>query len=427
MLLSGLAHWLRLRIFAFAGFALVLFALPAHAENTATEVFDDLSQMVFQVRVIDLASGDKFSIGSGFQVAESGLIATNFHVVSSYVHEPEKFRLEVVLDEKPRPAQLLRVDVIHDLAILSAEGLDAGHLELALEPLRQGSRLYSMGNPQDLGMTIIEGTYNGLVRNSRYQKILFSGSLNPGMSGGPAVNSVGEVVGVNVSKGGEQISFLVPVANLVLLLDQAVSEGPSATLLEDMGEALLKDQDAFYKPLLQRDFELEEFGELLLPGKVDDSLRCWGHTVDSEDILYDSFHQHCRGEDDIFVGSDLFLGDFFYDYEWMNAGDLNRFQFYTALQTRFTQGDLGNDYVQDKMSEQECVTDRVMLDERVWKVSSCMRSYFQYPGLYDATLLLALVDRNDRAAVIRIGASGISQGNATELFRKTMEAVKWKH
>ena len=55
-----------------------------------------------------------------------------------------------------------------------------------------------MGNPHDLGMTIIEGTYNGLIQTSRFQKILFSGSLNSGMSGGPAMDDKGRVIGVGV-------------------------------------------------------------------------------------------------------------------------------------------------------------------------------------------------------------------------------------
>ena len=51
--------------------------------------------------------------------------------------------------------------------------------------LPKGERLYSMGNPLDLGFTIVEGTYNGPVERSYNERIHFSGAINPGMSGGP--------------------------------------------------------------------------------------------------------------------------------------------------------------------------------------------------------------------------------------------------
>ena len=162
----------------------------ALAEDSAAKaLFDAVQDRVYQVRVIDVASGDKYSIGSGFLVSDTGYIATNFHVVSSFVHEPEKYRLEYVRhDGAVGPLRLMATDVIHDLALVFSGDAPATFLPLATGPVANGDRIYSMGNPHDLGMTIIEGTYNGLVENSRYKKILFSGSLNPGMSGGPALN-----------------------------------------------------------------------------------------------------------------------------------------------------------------------------------------------------------------------------------------------
>lgn len=48
---------------------------------------------------------------------------------------------------------------------------------------QKGADLYSLGNPLDLGFSIIEGTNNGVMKFSDDNNILFSGSLNPGMSG----------------------------------------------------------------------------------------------------------------------------------------------------------------------------------------------------------------------------------------------------
>src|SRR4029077_10835207 len=87
----------------------------------------------------------------------------------------------------------------------------------------QGERLYSMGNPLDLGFTVNEGTYNGLVGRSYNERIHFTAALNPGMSGGPTVTAGGLVVGINVAtrRDGQLISFLVPARFAATLLQRA--------------------------------------------------------------------------------------------------------------------------------------------------------------------------------------------------------------
>ncbi len=392
---------------------------------TAKSLFSDLQKMVYQIRVIDIASGDKYSIGSGFQVSADGHVATNFHVVSSFVHEPDKYRLELEKYDGTKEAVILSaIDVVHDLAIVQSDAISPGFLSLKTNSSYQGDRIYSMGNPQDLGMTIIEGTYNGLLKNSRYQKILFSGSLNAGMSGGPALNVQGEVIGINVSKGGEQISFLVPVEHLRTLLKQAISNKPLENANNNITVALLADQEQFYQALLNNPLDLKTLGRLLLPGKLAEPLKCWGHSVE-EDIKYEAIHKHCTLKDEIYISGDIATGSFFYDYEWITSSKLNRLQFYTLLETRFEHIELDNAYTEEDISEYRCKTDLVELKSGTWKVSSCLRAYLKYKGLNDALLVMALVDHNDQAGIVKVGASGISRGNALSFFKHMMEAIEW--
>src|SRR6202035_255379 len=138
-------------------------------------------------------------------------------VVSQFVLEPRTYRLEyTAADGSHGDVTVLGVDLPNDLAIIRLDKHDAPFFtfdEQALAgDLPKGERLYSMGNPLDLGFTIIEGTYNGLVERSYVERIHFSGAINPGMSGGPTVTADGRIVGINVSKqlGGELVSFLVP-------------------------------------------------------------------------------------------------------------------------------------------------------------------------------------------------------------------------
>jgi hypothetical protein len=406
---------------------LVLFAATVVcAEDVASGLFDRHQQLVYQIRMIDKRSGDKSSIGSGFQVSADGHIATNFHVVSSYIHKPKEFRLEYVAhDGSVGPLTLAGFDVIHDLAIVKSAEAPRKHFKLRSAELHKGDRIYSMGNPRDLGMTIIEGNYNGLIKTSRYRKILFSGSLNPGMSGGPALDSNGRIIGMNVSKGGEQLSFLVPATYLKKLLDDVRSgrQGDDYKLI--IQEALLADQDDFYGSLLQQEWKQEPLAEVKLPSQLDSSLKCWGHTLDDEDILYESVRQHCRSQDVIYLDEGFLAGSFHYDYEWMEAGSLNRFQFYNLMESRFTHKRMDNSYSKEHSTNFGCHTDFVEIDERRWRVSACTRGYRDYAGLYDVVLLLAAVQENDRGVVVRIGAAGISQSNALGLLKKFTESISW--
>ena len=408
-------------------FMCCVMALPTQARSSARELFEDTRTLVYQIRVIDLGSGDKFSIGSGFAVAGDGRIATNFHVVSSYVHEPEKYRLEAVAhDNSVAALELLAIDVVHDLAIVTISQELPRYLSLAPRELSKGDRIYSMGNPLDLGMTIIEGTYNGLVENSRYRNILFSGSLNAGMSGGPALNADGEVMGINVAKGAEQISFLVPVRHLVPLVKKSATAGPRDDYSADIAEVLLADQQAFYEQVLANMDSRKRLGDLEVVDKLQDSLRCWGHSLDKEDIRFEAAHQHCKSEDQTFIANELTTGDFGYDFEFIYTEELNRFQFYNLLEERYTHRDLHNATDMEQVTPFTCQDDRLTLRSGDWKISSCLRRYRDYEGLYDASMVMVSQDHPDKAAVVQVSAAGISRGNALALLQGFAEAVSWK-
>ena len=405
---------------------LVLSSSAIMAREDASNLFSDLKQQVYQIRVIDLASDDKSAIGSGFLVSGNGLIATNFHVVSSYVHEPDKYRLEYVNHLGATGAiELQNIDVVHDLAIGKIVAEESKYFNFNLSEISQGDRLYSMGNPLDLGMTIIEGIYNGLVKKSRYKKILFSGSLNSGMSGGPALDSEGRVIGVNVSKGSEQLSFLVPIEHLNVLLSLVIKNGRVDDFELAITEALLSDQQSFYGELLEKKWDKEIFMEALLPTQLSEALECWGHTEDKDEYLYKGVHQHCRSSDTIYLSDTLSTGAFSYSYEWNESRQLNSFQFYHLMERRFDHRGLNNVYSKEDATNFSCHTDFVALSQHEWKVSSCLRAYKKYRGLYDASLVVASVDTNDKGLIVRVMAVGISQDKVRALVRKFLEVIEW--
>jgi serine protease Do len=188
---------------------------------SAQRVYDEARAQLLQVRTLLKGQDSQASVGSGFLVTDQGHILTNYHVVSQAALQPERYRLVYsAFDRSEGALQILAFDAIHDLALVKPAAPTAlvGRRPLTFHsrdlPLTQGERIYSLGNPLDIGFAVIEGTYNGLVERSFYPTIFFAGSLNPGVSGGPTLDQQGRVIGVNVAarRDGEQVSFLVPSA-----------------------------------------------------------------------------------------------------------------------------------------------------------------------------------------------------------------------
>ena len=221
-------------------------AEPANA--TAPEIFKQFSANVIKIEVVETGSAAKASVGTGFFANELGHIITNYHVVSKLIHSPDRYRIEVT-DQSGQTDQatVLGVDVVYDLAVLRGSRPAKGFLRLESKPVEQGTRLYSLGHPRDLGLTIVEGTYNGLLKHTLYPKVHFTGSLNPGMSGGPTLTHAGSVVGVNVATEGEQISFLVPAERAVALLQRTAKGGspPTGGFLAEVGRQIDANQKRY--------------------------------------------------------------------------------------------------------------------------------------------------------------------------------------
>src|SRR4051812_40535761 len=184
---------------------------------SARKVYEQARSQLVQIRTVLKGRASQTSVGSGFVVSTDGHIITNFHVVAEAALKPERHDLVyVTADGREAPVQILQIDVLHDLALLKAGDPAGRHFDALTfrpesEALAQGERIYSLGNPLDVGFAVTEGTYNGLVKRSFYPQIFFGGALSAGMSGGPALHDESPVVGINVPRPGdrEQVHLLV--------------------------------------------------------------------------------------------------------------------------------------------------------------------------------------------------------------------------
>ena len=394
---------------------------------------------VYQIQVLDNSSAAKTAIGSGFILEGKQVIVTNYHVISQYVAKPEHH--DIVLqsqDIAPIDLTLVTFDVINDVALLTTTNSEdwgklplSSQLKIASALPQQGQSIHAMGNPHNLGVKVVTGVYNGFVKHRYNQQILFSGSLNAGMSGGPTVNDLGEVIGINVATAGGQLSFLIPFNKVSILYERYSKE--SAFVLKEYHQ-IINDQILFYQrmrfeSLLDSQWQPSLFENINVITEIRDDIQCWGNRNRDEypKVLYRQVRLSCNAGDSIYIEHSLSSGQIHYSFDYFESKKLNKQQFSSLLSRSTFNPD--NKTKERHITNYECYQQHVNHEGQVEDDNSimalCIRAYKNYPDLYDA-LYYAVINHDDKGLIAHFTLAGVSKNIATTFTRKFIDGFSWK-
>lgn len=168
--------------------------------------------------------------GSGFLFSSDGFLFTNSHVV----HNAEIIKIKLH-DGSSTLASLIGEDPDTDLAILKISGSEFTPVKLGdAEILKIGQLVIAIGNPLGFQHTVTVGVVSALGRTLEGQTgrmmdsmIQTDAALNPGNSGGPLINTDGEVVGVNTAaiRGAQGLCFAISISTAKEVANQLIRFG----------------------------------------------------------------------------------------------------------------------------------------------------------------------------------------------------------
>ena len=193
-------------------------------------------QCIVSVVSITSSSGSGTSTGTGVILSEDGYIVTNYHVIEGGT------RITVLLhDDREFSAWIVGSDPATDLAVLKIEADDlTGATFGDSDVLQVGDSVAAIGDPLGIEYrgTMTNGIISAINRNMNIDGRLMNliqtnAALNSGNSGGPLINSHGQVIGINTVKigaftdkaGVEGIGFAIPSATVTDIVNQIIEMG----------------------------------------------------------------------------------------------------------------------------------------------------------------------------------------------------------
>ncbi|NLM19031.1 MAG: trypsin-like serine protease [Clostridiaceae bacterium] len=208
-------------------------------ELTSTEIAEIVQKSTVTVNC-EYYDGSTGS-GSGFFIDDQGTIVTSYHVIE----HATSINVETFNSGKYDVETIVAFSELNDLAILKINTQDSPALEICTDEVKVGEAAYANGS----ALGILTGTFtSGTVSNTSriingVSCIQMDTAISSGNSGGPLVNTYGEVIGVNAMSyiDGENLNIAVKIENLEDLTANKVNY-----TVKDYEEWVMKETDRSY-------------------------------------------------------------------------------------------------------------------------------------------------------------------------------------
>lgn len=180
-------------------------AILSSAIKTGEQIYAERSLSVALINVFD-RSGRQTSLGSGV-VIEPGVVITNCHVTQS------ANQIKVRIGNDLLPATLGTADEDFDLCRLNVPNMTAPAVAIgSIKSLRIGQKVFAIGAPQGLDLTISDGIISSFRHAPGGEVIQTTAPISPGSSGGGLFDASGNLVGIVAfqSRTGQNLNFAIP-------------------------------------------------------------------------------------------------------------------------------------------------------------------------------------------------------------------------
>ena len=399
-------------------------AVTPATSQSAREVLAQVRPAVIQIKSFFGSNTAQTSHGTGFAVQEGGVFITNYHVVAEKVQHPGKYRLEYrTADGETGAISVLAVDVRHDLALVRATGYTPAPLNLQPSQAVKGDRAYSVGFPLDVGLTITEGISNGKVDDSFEPRIHYSGAINAGMSGGPALNAAGEVIGINVSgyRFEQLVSFLVPIVHAQALCDKPLDPELEPELKKEAA-AQMRAHSAELLRALGGPMQTQVTAGYSLPAKLAPFINCnaSGHPVTDDPVQ--TVQIRCLAKAGLYVQHGLYSGDLKYSHYVLTTDKLDAWRFANRL-SALTHA-VGNHGSLRHVGPYACEDRIVGLKGFDASLLVCTRRYRKFEGLYDFTVRVSSLNGSKHGFASHLDMYGLEFEPGMQFIRRYVEAME---
>jgi hypothetical protein len=326
------------------------------------------------------------------------------------------------------------VDVRNDLAVVKPEEeLGLPPLKLRTDIPRAGARAYSIGFPLNLGLTITEGVANGLVASGFDQRIHYTGAINSGMSGGPALDAGGTVYGVNVSvvSGRQLVGFVVPARHIVPLLRRAhapLDASRSPTQLRAMvAQQAQAYEGAVLDPWVAEVASQVEITQAVfgyrLPARMGPAFECatTGSSEAAGGLQTETIK--CTGRSGVLLLLDLEVGNVTWEHRVLRGQRLHPLQF--AQRVTDIAASHQRTGVARHVAPFACRNALVSLDGFDARITTCARQYRLFASLYDLAVTVTSINSSESAVITQLDLRGVGFDAGMQFVRRFLGAMQW--